>query len=159
MRFSNRFSYRFQSFSGAVSFCRHAALTNSKNHFSVLSAKQTTTHAKSRIQSASQGAWGWSPKGAAMPAFCSISENFSAMSVSLHRDSTTFLNKGCQGASYLLWQDLKTCSKMLNSGTEKVPQRTFATEILPNFRVNFLVRFASNPLFYWAAPTNFSENS
>ena len=27
-RFSNRFSYRFKSFSGAVSFCRHAALTN-----------------------------------------------------------------------------------------------------------------------------------
>ena len=26
-RFSNRFSYRFKSFSGAVSFCRHAALT------------------------------------------------------------------------------------------------------------------------------------
>ena len=32
-------------------------------------------------------------------------------------------------------------------GTEKVPQRTFATKILPNIRVNFLVRFASNPLF------------
>ena len=26
-RFSNRFSYQFKSFSGAVSFCRHAALT------------------------------------------------------------------------------------------------------------------------------------
>ena len=35
------------------------------------------------------------------------------------------------------------------SGTEKVPQRTFATKISPNFRVNFLVRFASKPLFYW----------
>ena len=32
------------------------------------------------------------------------------------------------------------------SGTEKVPQRTFATKISPNFRVNFLVRFASKPL-------------
>ena len=31
------------------------------------------------------------------------------------------------------------------SGTEKVPQRTFATNISPNFRVNFLVRFASKP--------------
>ena len=28
-RFSSRFSYRFKSFWGAVSFCRHAALTNS----------------------------------------------------------------------------------------------------------------------------------
>ena len=27
LRFSNRFSYRFKSFSGAISFCRHAALT------------------------------------------------------------------------------------------------------------------------------------
>ena len=32
------------------------------------------------------------------------------------------------------------------SGTEKVPQRTCATEILPNIRVNFLVRFASRGL-------------
>ena len=38
------------------------------------------------------------------------------------------------------------------SGTEKVPQRTFETNILPNFRVNFLVRFASKPLFYWECP-------
>ena len=30
------------------------------------------------------------------------------------------------------------------------PQRTCATKILPNFRVNFLVRFASKPLLYWA---------
>ena len=28
LRFSNSFSYQFKSFSGAVSFCRHAALTN-----------------------------------------------------------------------------------------------------------------------------------
>ena len=34
-------------------------------------------------------------------------------------------------------------------GTEKVPQRNFVTKILPNVRVNFLVRFASKPLFYW----------
>ena len=33
------------------------------------------------------------------------------------------------------------------SGIEKVPQRTLATKISPNFRVNFLVRFASNPSF------------
>ena len=32
------------------------------------------------------------------------------------------------------------------SGTEKVPQRTFATKISPNFRVNFLMQFASKPL-------------
>ena len=35
------------------------------------------------------------------------------------------------------------------SWTEKVPQRTFATKILPNFQVNFVARFASKPLFYW----------
>ena len=34
-------------------------------------------------------------------------------------------------------------------GTGKVPQRNSVTKILPNVRVNFLVRFASNPLFYW----------
>ena len=39
-------------------------------------------------------------------------------------------------------------------GTEQVPQRTFATKILTNFRVNFLVRFASKPLFYWVMPTS-----
>ena len=33
--------------------------------------------------------------------------------------------------------------------TGKVPQRNCVTKILPNVRVNFLVRFASNPLFYW----------
>ena len=47
--------------------------------------------------------------------------------------------------------------------TEKVPQRTFATKISPNFRVNFLVRFASKPMFYWVngpvTPSNRSENS
>ena len=37
---------------------------------------------------------------------------------------------------------------------EKVPQRTFATKISPNFRVNFLVRFASKPLFYWVMTIN-----
>ena len=45
------------------------------------------------------------------------------------------------------------------SGTEKVPQRTFATKTSPNFRVNFLVQFASKPLFYWVVPSNCSENS
>ena len=44
------------------------------------------------------------------------------------------------------------------SGTEKVPQRTFATKISPNFRVNFPARFASRPLFYWVVPSNCSEN-
>ena len=37
--------------------------------------------------------------------------------------------------------------RYLKSGTEKVPQRTCATKILPNFRVNIRVRFASKPLF------------
>ena len=32
---------------------------------------------------------------------------------------------------------------------EKALQRTFATKISPNFRVNFLVRFASKPMFCW----------
>ena len=35
------------------------------------------------------------------------------------------------------------------------------TKILPNVRVNFLVRFASKPLFYWVMsgnPSNSSEN-
>ena len=39
-------------------------------------------------------------------------------------------------------------------GTEKVPQRNYVTKILPNVRVNFLVRFASNPLFYWVMAGN-----
>ena len=47
----------------------------------------------------------------------------------------------------------------LISGTEKVPQRTYATKILPNFRVNFLMRFALKRLFYWVVPSNCSENS
>ena len=47
----------------------------------------------------------------------------------------------------------------LISETEKVPQRTFATKILPNFRVNFLVRFASKPFFYRVVPSNCSEDS
>ena len=41
------------------------------------------------------------------------------------------------------------------SGTEKVPQRTFAAK---NFQVNFLVRFASKPLLCWIVPLNGSEN-
>ena len=38
--------------------------------------------------------------------------------------------------------------------TEKVPQRNCVTKILPNVRVNFLVGFASNPLFYWVMTGN-----
>ena len=34
----------------------------------------------------------------------------------------------------------------VSSGTEKVPQRTWATKILPNFRVNFRLLFASKTL-------------
>ena len=33
------------------------------------------------------------------------------------------------------------------------------TKISPSFRVNFLVRLASKPLFYWVVPSNCSENS
>ena len=36
MRFSNRFSYRFKSFSGAVSFCRRAALTKPLSNFQTI---------------------------------------------------------------------------------------------------------------------------
>ena len=43
-----------------------------------------------------------------------------------------------------------TCSKFQpHSGTEKGPQRTCVTKILPNFWVNFLVRFALKPFFCW----------
>ena len=76
---------------------------------------------------------------------------------------TTHLNSTSQGHHYKL---APLCENYpLNqdstrpSGTEKVPQRTFATKILPNFRVNFLVQFASKPLLYWVVPSNCSENS
>ena len=45
---------------------------------------------------------------------------------------------------------------------EKVPQRNCVTKIWPNVRVDFLVWFASKPLFYWAMtgnPSNCSESS
>ena len=42
----------------------------------------------------------------------------------------------------------------VGSGTEKVPQRNCVTKILPNVRVNFLVQFASKPLFYWVMTGN-----
>ena len=38
-------------------------------------------------------------------------------------------------------------------------QRTFATKILPNFWVNFLVRFASKPLFFLGSAPNCSDSS
>ena len=41
----------------------------------------------------------------------------------------------------------------------EVPQRNSVTKIVPSFRVNFLVRFASKPLFYWVMPLNCSEKS
>ena len=37
---------------------------------------------------------------------------------------------------------------------KKVPRRNCVTKILRNVRVNFLVRFASKPLFYWLRPSN-----
>ena len=53
---------------------------------------------------------------------------------------------------------LSCCCCCLSAGAEeKVPQRICATEILPNFRVSFLVRFASQPLFHWAVPSNYSD--
>ena len=39
-------------------------------------------------------------------------------------------------------------------GTEKVPQRNCVAKILPNVRVNFLVRFASKPSFCWVMTGN-----
>ena len=42
-------------------------------------------------------------------------------------------------------------------GTEKVPQRDCVTKILPNVRVNFLVRFVSKPLFLGDAPEQFKS--
>ena len=44
-------------------------------------------------------------------------------------------------------------------GRERYPNLTFATKIWPNFRVNFLVWFASRPLFYWIVPSNCPEKS
>ena len=46
-----------------------------------------------------------------------------------------------------------------SQGQRRYPKELLATKILPNFRANFLVRFASKPLFYWIVPSNCSENS
>ena len=43
----------------------------------------------------------------------------------------------------------------LYQGQKKGPQRTFATKISPNFRVNFLARFASKPLFIVCSALDF----
>ena len=59
----------------------------------------------------------------------------------------------------MTWHDITWHDTAWYSGTEKVPRRTFATKISPNFRVNFLVRFASTPLFYWVVPSTCSDNS
>ena len=50
-------------------------------------------------------------------------------------------------ANLLAWPPLQL-------GTEKVPQRNCVTKLSPNVRVNFLVRFASKPLFYWVMTGN-----
>ena len=47
---------------------------------------------------------------------------------------------------------------LIESGTEKAPQRNNVTKIVPNFRVNFLVRFASKALFCLAMHSNCSAN-
>ena len=44
-RFSNRFSYRLKSFSGAVSFCRHAALTNARKEAQAYASRRGQTYA------------------------------------------------------------------------------------------------------------------
>ena len=49
-------------------------------------------------------------------------------------------------------------SPRLKIRNRKGTPKNFATKISPNFRVNFLVRFASRLLFYWVAPSNCSEN-
>ena len=49
---------------------------------------------------------------------------------------------------------LTLISETNSIGTEKVPQRNFVTKILPNIGVNFLVRSASKPLFYWIMTSN-----
>ena len=41
--------------------------------------------------------------------------------------------------------------KRMVLGTEKVPKRTCVKKILPNFRVNVLMQFASKPLFFWGS--------
>ena len=64
--------------------------------------------------------------------------------------STLIRSIGLQGNA-LLTRDM--------SGTGKVRQRACAMKILPNLRVNFLVWFASNPLFIWVMPSKFSETS
>ena len=58
--------------------------------------------------------------------------------------------------------DIRGKRPELSWGQKKVPQRNCVTKILPNVRVNFLVRFASKPLFCWVMtgnPSNCSENS
>ena len=64
--------------------------------------------------------------------------------------------KKSQQEVFITWPDL---FRPTESGTEKVPQRLYATKILPNFWVNFLVRFASKPLFCWVVSSNCSEDS
>ena len=45
------------------------------------------------------------------------------------------------------------------SALQNLGHKTCATKTLPNFRANFLARFASKPLFYWLVPPSSSENS
>ena len=45
----------------------------------------------------------------------------------------------------------------IDQGRKGYPKKTCATKTLPNFRVNFLVGFASKPNVYWVVPSNCSE--
>ena len=46
------------------------------------------------------------------------------------------------------WQPIPLC---LKGKQKRYPKELLQQRCLPNFRVNFLVRFASKPLFYWVA--------
>ena len=47
---------------------------------------------------------------------------------------------------------LRSCLYVDKLRDRKGIPKNFATKISPNFRANFLVRFASKPLFYWVVP-------
>ena len=47
---------------------------------------------------------------------------------------------------------------LLTNSRPEVTGRTCATKKLPNFRMSFLARFASKPLFHWVVLSNCSEN-
>ena len=80
-----------------------------------------------------------------------------------------------RGVSCRLWMVLQTSRHFLSNlvifsaehrtlqifevGTEKGPQRTCVTKMLPKSCVNFLSQLASKPLFWWVVTSNCSEIS